>query len=216
VAVREILSTAAVVVVVVISGLVHGSWTNRWEKSQALAEAVASLQHMPRRLGDWRGEELEMDARQFQRAGVDGYKAMGYVDPFDGSTITTLLLVGRPGPVSVHTPGVCYGGAGYEMLGAPTRYEVAPSGGGPPAEFWVARFRKEGLGERHQLRIFWAWRPWGGAWQAADNPRLAFGRVPALCKLYVVREMTSPDEPLEDDPALGLIRLLLACLGKAP
>jgi hypothetical protein len=40
--------------------------------------------------------------------------------------------------------------------------------------------------------------------------------VPALCKLYVVREMTSPDEPLEDDPALGLIRLLLADLGKVP
>jgi hypothetical protein len=116
----------------------------------------------------------------------------------------------------VHTPDVCYGGAGYEMLGAPARCEVAPAGGGPPAEFWVARFRKEGLGERHQLRIFWAWRPWGGAWQAADNPRLAFGRVPALCKLYVVREMTSPDEPLEDDPALGLIRLLLTDLGKVP
>jgi len=103
---RETLLTGAVVLILVISGLVSGSWTNRWEKSQALEEAVASLQHMPRQLGDWRGEERETDDRQFARAGVDGYKAMTYVDPFDRSSVSTLLLVGRPGPVSVHTPDV--------------------------------------------------------------------------------------------------------------
>jgi hypothetical protein len=99
------------------------------------------------------------------------------------------------------------------MLGEPTRYEVARPGE-PPAEFQVARFRKEGGGERRHLRIFWSWLPWGGTWQAPDNPRLAFGRAPALCKLYIVREMTSPNESLEDEPAIGLIRLLLADLGK--
>jgi hypothetical protein len=211
--VREILLTAGAVVILVLTGLVHGAWTNRWEKSQALEEAVASLQKVPHQLGDWRGEEMEMDAQQFERGGVDGHKAMSYFDPFDHSIITTLLLVGRPGPVSVHTPDVCYGGAGYEMLGEPTRCEVARPGE-PPAEFWVARFRKEGGGERRHLRIFWSWLPWGGTWQAPDNPRLTFGRAPALCKLYIVREMTSPNESLEDEPAIGLIRLLLADLGK--
>ena len=42
-----------------MGGLVHGSWTNRWHKTQALEEAVAGLQHVPTRLGDWRGEILD-------------------------------------------------------------------------------------------------------------------------------------------------------------
>jgi hypothetical protein len=171
---------------------------------------------VPETLVDWRGEDLEMDPRQLERGGVDGWRARRYVDSFDETAVSVLLLCGRPGPVSVHTPDVCYGGAGYAMVGKPRRLEVKLPGGGPPAEFWVVSFRKQGLGERTRLRIFWSWLPAGGAWQAPDNPRIAFGRAGALTKLYVVREMTSPDEDLEDDPALGLICRFLGEFGKAP
>jgi hypothetical protein len=203
---RETFLAGGAVLVLVISGLVHGSWTNRWEQSQALEEAVRSLQRMPARLGDWQGEDLDLEARQFAHSGIDGYKAMGYVDPFDHSRISTLLVVGRAGPVSVHTPDVCYGGAGYEMLGRPARHSVGGLPGQGPSELWVVRFRKQGLSETSSLRVFWAWSEDGRQWQVPDNPRMAFGRTAALYKLYVVREMASADEPLEDDPAVELIR----------
>jgi hypothetical protein len=210
---REILLTIGALAALVAASLVHGAWTNRWRKSAALEEAVAGLERMPSRLGGWRGEDLEMDPRQFARGGVDGWKAMRYTDSFDASSITTLLLVGRPGPVSVHTPDVCYGGAGYEMIGEPVRIEVAQPEG-PPAEFWTVIFRKQGVDGREHLRIFWSWQPWGGNWQAPDSPRAEFGNATALHKLYVVHPLASADEPLEDDPSLGLIRDFLKEFGK--
>ena len=38
---RDILLIGAAVALLVVGGLVHGSWTNRWHKPQALEEAVA-------------------------------------------------------------------------------------------------------------------------------------------------------------------------------
>ena len=42
----------------------------------------------------------------------------------------------------------------------------------------------------------------------ADHPRFAFVRSPVLYKLYVVRELANPNEPLEGDPAGELMRAL--------
>ena len=69
--------------------------------------------------------------------------------------------------------------------------------------------RKESSPTQEHLRIFWAWRAPGGGWAAPGNPRLTFARSPALYKLYVIRQMASPDEELETDPALDLISRLL-------
>jgi len=112
----------------------------------------------------------------------------------------------------VHTPDVCYQGAGFTLAASPARSSAAPGEAG--AEFWAARFLWAGPAPGSHRRIFWAWNA-GGGWQAPDNPRLAFARYPALYKLYVIREMSKRDEPPENDPCREFMRLLLPELQEA-
>ena len=65
----------------------------------------------------------------------------------------------------------------------------------------LAVFRKERPGQVDYLRVLWAWST-GGAWEAHDNPRLAYPTQPVLYKLYVVRaaaeETAAPDDVTAD------------------
>ncbi|MBI1917182.1 MAG: hypothetical protein HYS12_20955, partial [Planctomycetes bacterium] len=47
----RILPAAVAVAVVVAAGLVHGFWTDRWGVGEAVAEAAASLDRVPRSIG---------------------------------------------------------------------------------------------------------------------------------------------------------------------
>src|SRR4051794_39829223 len=102
------------------TGVAHGLRTERWSPSPALQEAVARVPHVPRAFGDWQGEDVEGDAESFGQTGARGWGVRNYVNRRDGSRVQAILMCGRPGRMSVHTPEVCYRGAGYEMLADPT------------------------------------------------------------------------------------------------
>jgi hypothetical protein len=206
----RVYPTLAVFVVVVSSGVVHGLWVHRWTASAALERATARMADLPMTLGDWDGQPSELDARQLAVADVSGHLLRRYVNRRTGAVVTVLLLCGRPGPVSVHTPEVCYGGAGYELAG-PRAKHPAPAEGG---EFWACRFQKFRSGVPEYLRILYAWNA-TGKWEASESPRTSFARHPALYKLYVVREMPKENEPLEGDPSVEFLRVLLPALQKA-
>jgi hypothetical protein len=134
-----------------------------------------------------------------------------YTDARTGASALVILLCGRPGKMSVHRPEHCYRGAGYEMEAEPVRHTV---GDDSPADCWTAKFRKAGPAGAVRLRIFWTWFG-DGAWQAPDSPRLTFAPLPALYKLYVVRELPPRPERLEEDPSLDLLQQLLPSLAGA-
>jgi hypothetical protein len=213
---KKALYCGAGMVTVLLAGLVHGRWTGRWEQSSALDEAVATLQRVPEKLGEWKGQPITLDPNQMHRAGAVGHVTRRYEDQVHKNVVTMLLMCGRSGPMSVHTPEVCYGGAGYEMLGEPVECKIELGPSAAPARLWTAVLRKEGAAVPTHLRIFWGWRVPGLAWVAPSSPRGAFPRLPALYKLYVIREMASPDEPLDDDPAVAFIQRLLPELAAPP
>jgi hypothetical protein len=196
-----------------LSGLAHGLWTGRWQPSDARDEALARVGRVPLTAGNWKGHDLEVDPAPFRQARAEAYWTRRYEDS-KGRAVTVILMCGRSGPLAVHTPDVCYRGAGYEMAADPEPVEVR-SGSGGPAHFWMARFQKEGPGAEGQLRLFWSWSTGGGPWLAADRPRLAFAGQPDLYKLYVISDLTTPDGPLAGDPALDLLRDLLPSLDRA-
>ena len=99
-----------------------------------------------------------------------------------------LLVCGRGGPISVHTPDICYEGAGYRQL-APEKPKTLESGEGHTDAFNVARFGKPGVVPT-QMEIYWGWSRDGVTWQAPSNPRVSLARLPALYKMYIVREFT--------------------------
>lgn len=183
--------TAAPIVValglVVGLGVVHGVSTDRWGPSGQLEEAVGALARFPAQFGDWVGEDVPHDPAEWASAGIRGTVYRRYRNTRTGESVTLLLVCGRGGPICVHTPDVCYAGAGYRQLADEARKGVE-AGDGPKDEFKVARFAKPGAVVPTQLEIYWSWSRDGATWVAPDNPRLTLARLPALYKLYVIRE----------------------------
>jgi hypothetical protein len=197
--------------IVAVVALVQGGWTQRWEKSVELESAVQRLAAAPDDLGSWKAELSELEADALAAAGAQGSWVRRYTDERTGASVQIILLCGRPGPMSVHRPEHCYRGAGYDMLADPIPCTIP---GERPAYCWTTRFRKEESSGDVTLRIFWTWLSDDG-WRAPDSPRLAFAHLPALYKLYAIRELPSRPERPELDPTLDLLRQLLPALSSA-
>src|SRR5262249_34842779 len=153
--------------------------------------------------GDWVGQGLEMDPRTFALTGCRSYAIRSYVNRRTGETIEVTIVCGRPGPASIHTPDVCFRGAGFELAGEPSAWTVTSSKEESP--FQAALFHRSQASGALDLRVLWSWSA-PGAWQAPENPRIAFASQPALFKLYVIRQMLRDDEPLAEDPCNAFIR----------
>ena len=137
-----------------------------------------------------------------------------YVNRSTGGAVDLALSCGRHGPILVnHTPMDCYPPAGWEVVGQPKRLTIALPDGSPPAGFWVANFDKNERALPVHLRVYWSWTG-DGHWQVPTQPRLTFARHRILYKLYVTRQLSRPDEPLDGDPAEDLIRRLVPQLQK--
>src|SRR4051794_16990520 len=108
---RTILTLAAAVVVAA-SGVVHGIWTDRWAlNSETLDAAAKRLAGVPAVLGKWEGSDIAMNTDP--RLGLSAVLARRYANQETGKVVTIYLACGRPGPICVHSPDVCYVGAGY-------------------------------------------------------------------------------------------------------
>lgn len=195
-------------------GLVHGRWSGRSASPQELKSRAAAVDRIPLVLGDWHGQSQTLDERMIQVAGISHYLMRRYQNERTGDKLTVLLVCGPPGPISVHTPEVCYAGIGYQQAGPLTKQRV---GAEPPLgdEFWLAEMAKPDALVPENLRILYGWSV-GGPWTASDHPRLDFGGAPALYKLYVVREDgTESASSSESDPGESFLRQFLPQLRKA-
>jgi hypothetical protein len=203
------LLIVAVPVILVVNGVVHGVLTFRWvDKDLAMpAEKAAAL---PMVIGAWDGTTIDMESSPYPREMIVPSVARRYVSRTNGAAVTVLLTWGHTGPLALHTPRECYGGLGYKYT-PPYRHHSAIAGSDQTAAFWVALFSKADTPTPEHLRIFWAWNA-TGRWEAADSPRLAFAGQRALYRLYVIRQLARPEEPLDSDPSLEFIPLLLQAL----
>jgi hypothetical protein len=202
------LPIAAAWTLVLGAGIVHGLWTQRWRPSQEVEAAVARIDHVPMELGDWKGEGAELDPEAVAQARVSGCWMRRYTQQSTGAKVSVLLMCGRAGPLSVHTPEWCYGGAGFAMAGPAVKHRVRAEGDSRSAEFWTARFTKARSALPEHLRIFWAWNA-EGDWKSPQWPRLEFGRCPVLFKMYVMRNLADVHESLDTDPCVALLGRLL-------
>jgi hypothetical protein len=207
----RLVALVTVLLAVPGSGLVTGFWTGRWGSLPAVQRAAARLERVPLTpLGDWDVRARELNPRAVRIAELEGYISRDYVHR-TGTIVSVLLVCGRAGPISVHTPEICYAGAGYISGAAPKTIEGP---GGVPARFLVRDFRKGNVATPTLLRIFLSWGYKGG-WSAPARPRLTFFDKPYLYKLYVIRTMSKPNEAIDQDPANELIKKLMPQLQEA-
>jgi hypothetical protein len=109
-----------------------------------------------------------------------------------------LVVCGKPGPISVHTPEVCFPGAGFKIIGEPSPVTLSLGDDLPQAAFRTARFQKQNSAEKIEMDAFWSWTT-NGQWQAPNYPRWTFGRFPALFKVYLIRKVKFNREAPEED-----------------
>jgi hypothetical protein len=205
----RVLAAAAAMLLIIGSGLVYGLWTGRWDPPTATPTDVKErLTSIPADLGDWQGEDVESDTRG--ASPVLGRLERRYRNTRTNQIVSVSLVCGKPGPICIHTPDVCYGSSGFNV-GENKKHTAASLGG---AEFWTADALKKKSTDQTRLRIFWAWNG-GDGWQAAGNPRLAYVRYPVLYKLYLIRELNAAGDALDDDPCLELFQQLQAELQRA-
>jgi Protein of unknown function (DUF3485) len=202
------LPTIVAFILTVSFGVAEGWWSGRWKRSEGLDRAAARCVDVPRTIGEWEGADEELDARQLSLAKINGYIWRRYVHRLSGDAITVMLVCGRPGPIAVHTPDVCFQGGGMEMKTSPQRFRLDVPDPAGAAEFWATRFEKAGSG----YMVRWSWTT-DGSWKAADSPRIQFARAPALYKLYVIHPSTKPDQKPDDDSELdSFLRALLPAM----
>jgi len=201
--------------IVIASGIAHGLCSDRWAPSPRMQQAIERLPAVPQAIGDWDGQDLENDVAEKHRGDIQGALQRRYVQRGTGQEVLLSIVCGRSGPISVHTPDVCYQGAGYRMTGEPTKQLVAAAGANEPVTLWKATFIKDTFPVREELRVYWAWNA-GNGWQAVKEPRLTFARFPILHKLYAIYRVPPHPSPPggrgdggEGDPCPDFLRQLL-------
>lgn len=206
--VRQHLPLAALAALSLAFGVGYGIETERWHPSPELDQALARLEAVPREVGDWKSTDLPFEPEEFTRAGIKGTVFRRYQNGRSGAVVSVLLVCGRGGPISVHTPDVCYAGAGYRAIGDQEKRVVAAGPGGEAATFKALRFAKPDAVVPTQLEIYWAWSR-GGEFESPDEARFSFGRAPALYKLYVVRECGPNARAAKDNACEEFLRRAL-------
>jgi hypothetical protein len=202
----RLLSFAAALALVLGSGWVHGMWSGRWQEQDSLVEAVARVDQVPLTLGDsatapptWTARPEETDEGSFAQTGALAYWARTYTHASGNHHVLVILMCGRPKNMAVHTPEVCYQGAGFKMVGVPETWNVSwqEIASEARASFWTAQFRKE-TGFTGGLRLFWGWNS-QGEWQALRNPRWDARGEPFLYKMYVSHDVVGADTRLAQE-----------------
>jgi len=195
--------------ILLVTGWVHGQWSGRWQSEDSLLAAVARVEEVPMEIGDWKAEAEESDRSAFFQTGARGYWTRKYTHASSKHSLLVILMCGRAGRMSVHTPEVCYQGAGYKLAGMPEPWtvqwqaSVADAPGSPEivhessGSFWTAQFRKD-AGFSGNLRLFWSWNN-RGTWQALSSPRWETRGEKFLYKMYISHETVGSDTHLAQE-----------------
>jgi hypothetical protein len=194
------IGVAALLAGTAAAGWLHGQLTNRWGHHPDSNLAAARLrQPLPVRVGHWTLErETELEPEVIRLLQCPASISRVYSHNQTGDRISVAVLLGPPGPISVHTPEICYSSHDYSITSErelATLKDVA----GDEHSFWQVTFKSNGL-DNARLRVLYAWTT-GNRWAAAERPRFGYGGVKHLYKIQLASN-TQPGDSLEEfDPA---------------
>lgn len=202
----RVAATAAAASLLILSGVLYHALAS---DSAQLDPAAARVAEVPMTVGVWQGHDETTDDTAFAQAGAKGYWMRTYTHRDTKASVLAILMCGRAGKMAVHTPEVCYRGAGYELQTDARPLALDNERG----KLWTAAFTKAGKTPT-QLRLYWGWNA-RGSWDAPTSPRWQYRSEPFLYKLYVSRDVTNiASGTLENDPATEFLRDLVPVLEK--
>jgi hypothetical protein len=176
--IMQTVLVAGCLLLVVAGGIVQGQYSDRWSKLEPADAVRIRLQHVPRTLAGWSSTDAQLSPRQLEIAQAEVCFDRVYNRAGIMGQVRVTVLTGRPGPLAVHTPDVCYTNNGYTALDTPRQLRV-----GTEQQLWHLRLLPASQGP--PLEVLWGWST-DGTWQATRDPRGTFAHVGRLFKVYVV------------------------------
>jgi hypothetical protein len=189
---------------------IQGRLSRRWGGAMDLTKLAKRLQELPADVGPWHMREskpLEPAAKTVLECA--GYVGRVYENRQTGEMVTMAVLLGPAGPISVHTPDVCYSSQEYSIHDDPERTTFTRKDAADD-QLWKTTLRSTRL-EGGYLRVYYGWNG-GRTWSAPYDARFAFLGQPYLYKIQVAAPLSSlPDEKVAD-PGFRFITALLPVL----
>jgi hypothetical protein len=180
-----------------LSGAVYGRFTQRWGPPVDMHAAAERVAKMPHQIGQWQlQQERPMSDAVLETLQCAGYVNRSYVHQSTGQEVQVALYVGPPGPISVHTPEICYSSRAFEIIEQQKTWPFKPQAG-PAHWFWWSTFQSRDAGSQ-KMRVYYAWSR-GDEWTASRYPRFEFGGSRFLYKIQLSTFVgTSKDEGSSD------------------
>jgi Protein of unknown function (DUF3485) len=200
----QILICLIAVGVTFTTALLHGRWTNRWGTPAAQVEAQAVLAGLPHDFGPWR--LVESDPLPAAARGIlqcSGETQGVYENQETGERVMFTLLLGPPGPMSVHTPEICYGSLDHVPLADRQRITIDESTGKDTV--WMVQFHDLHELQGNITRVYYSWSE-STNWNAVEEPRIQFGGGPYLFKLQLLVRLPEEAAVETQDPGRGMLR----------
>ena len=182
----------------VLSGVLQGHMRNRWGPSPDTLRAAKLLAEVPEQFGDWRLQSTEKLGETAEKMlECTGYFVRNYQNQATGDLVSVTLLLGPPGPISVHTPEICFPTHNYQVMGK--REQVVLRGAdGREDQFWALGYRAKNL-RGDMLRVYYSWTA-GDRWSAAGDPRFKYASKPYLYKIQLSSPLPAGADMEADDP----------------
>lgn len=181
------------------TGVLHGLQTDRWGESAKVLAAAERLNSIPTSFGNWTSEATEIPEDQLKIAEALGHFARQFRNSETGEVVNIMILCGRPGPISVHPPTVCFVGAGWQLEAEPKTISLSAALQEKSAEsLWNTRFVRSVDGVPVRINTSWGWNS-AGEWQAYENARLKTAGAPYLYKMYATIPVSVETESVESD-----------------
>jgi hypothetical protein len=185
-------------------GVVHGRLTNRWGIQPDMQEAGRRLKNVPTEFGPWRQVvEHQLNERVASMLQCQGSVNRVYENAHTGQRVHVVVLLGPSGPISVHTPEVCYSSRDYLITDDRIKHTV-----GDNQDLWDLRLKSNRPGAA-QLRVLYGWTN-DGNWDATASPRFTYGGRPLLYKIQLSGPVAS--EPGDQEACDDFLKNFLPVL----
>ncbi|MEL6107192.1 MAG: hypothetical protein AAFU85_14215 [Planctomycetota bacterium] len=173
--------TSIVIVGIAIGATVFGAGfegrlSHRWQNDARLVRLGAAATDLPDEFGGWKRiqtSEISGNAQRLLSCFSSSIHRFRNIET--GREIEAAVLFGPSGPISVHTPDVCYSSREYRNLGQRVRVSEGAD------RYWVIDFQSRDL-EGNYLRSIYAWST-AEHWEAPDSSRFQYAGEPHLVKV---------------------------------
>lgn len=171
----------------------EGRLSHRWQSDATLARLGTAATELPEQVSGWNRVQtsaIKDHAQSLLRCFSSCIHR--YRNGETGQEIEAAVLFGPSGPISVHTPDVCYSSRQYRNLGQRVRV------GEDANRYWVIDFQSRDL-KGEYLRSIYAWST-ADHWDAPDSSRFQYAGEPYLIKVQFA--VTGPTLESLREPAV--------------